>query len=247
MKTSLELYLSNEQPEDLHHFRVQVKKLRAFFILSDSTKHHPQLAKHFLPVRKIFKQAGEIRNAYINLELAKAYQIDNQEFLNSQQLLFEEANKKFKANASRYLKKLKDSHQTLKRKIKPISDWHINQFYLHQLHTIASLLTIPEFDDRLHDSRKQIKVLIHNHKIAHTALHTGINGDYLDQVQTAIGDWHDNVLAAELFAGDKAKSNIALNKLKKQLVKLKNKVTDIITDFYNRATIVVDLPVEQIS
>jgi CHAD domain-containing protein len=247
MKASLEQYLINERPEDLHHFRVQVKKIRAFVILSDSAKHHPQLAKHFLAVRKIFKQAGEIRNAYINLELGKAYQINNEDFLNSQQMLFEEANKKFKLKGDKYLKQLKESHQRLNRKIRSISDWHINQYYLHQLHTIAGSLIIPEFDDQLHESRKQIKILVHNHKIVHTALHTGINGDYLNEVQTAIGDWHDSVLAAELLSSDEEKGNITVNKLKKQLVKLKNKVTDIINDFYNRATTVVDLPVEQLS
>jgi CHAD domain-containing protein len=247
MKASLESYLKKEQQEDLHHFRVQVKKLRAFLILSDSTEQHPKLTQHFKSVRMIFKQAGEIRSAYINLELGKAHQTDNGIFMSDQHQLQLNASSKFKSNGIKNLEKLKDSHQLLKEKIKPVSDLHINLFYQKQLHQIADILTKPKFDDQLHTCRKQVKILIYNHKLTHAALGTGVNTDYLDLVQIAIGDWHDHVLAIELFSSNEAKDQAAVSSLKKQDSKFKNHITSLTKDFYNRATTVVELPVEQLS
>jgi CHAD domain-containing protein len=42
MRDSLKAFLKEECQEDLHRFRVQIKKLRAFLILADSTDHHPK-------------------------------------------------------------------------------------------------------------------------------------------------------------------------------------------------------------
>jgi CHAD domain-containing protein len=247
MKASLQSWLRKEQQEDLHHFRTQVKKLRAFLILSSSVKHHQKLTKLFKPVRNIFKQAGEIRNAYMNQELGKAQHIHHNEFMNSQHQLQIKAARKFKSNKVRFLEKLKSTHQLLKKKIKPISDLHIALFYQTQLEQIAGSLTTLKFDDQLHQCRKQVKILIYNHKLTKPVRHTAFNDNYLDEVQTAIGDWHDHVLAIALFSSDEARDKAAVTGLKKQDSKLKKNIKTLTKDFYNQATTVVDMPVEQLS
>lgn len=247
MQTSLKSYLKKEQQEDLHKFRVQVKKLRAFLILSGSTDHGPDLIKHFKPVRKIFKKAGEIRNAYMNQELGKMHQVASDEFMHNQRQLQVTASREFKLHHAKYLEEIKDVHKTIKGEIKPVSDVHINLFYQSQLQQIAGSFTDIKFNDQLHTNRKQVKILIYNHKLAHKALNVGFNENYLEQVQTAIGDWHDHVLAMELFAGDGAKNKAAFNNLKKPDTKLKKHIIGLTKDFYNQATTAVEVPVEQLS
>ncbi|MDB5288332.1 MAG: hypothetical protein JWR05_3281 [Mucilaginibacter sp.] len=247
MKASLKSYLKKEQQEDLHRFRVQVKKLRAFIILSDSADQHPKLAGHFKPVRKIFKEAGEIRNAYMNQKLGESQHIHNDEFMNGQHQLQVTASGKFKLKKVKFLKRLKDVHHELKRKIQPISDLHVNLFYQTQLEQIANFLEKIEFNDQLHDCRKQVKILLYNYKLTQPVLDTKLNEEYLKVIQTEIGDWHDHILAIELFSSDEVKDNAAVINLKKQDDKLKSDITATTKDFYNQATTVVDLPVEQVS
>lgn len=247
MRTSLKSYLKKEEQADLHRFRVQVKKIRAFLTLSDSTEHHPKLTKYFTPVKRVFKKAGEIRNAYINQELGKTHQIGNSSFMSNQYELQRSASKKFKSKKSEYLEKLKKAHKAIKDRIRSISNVHISLFYQNQLHQIAGYLNELKFNDDLHANRKQVKILLYNHKLTHTTLNLSFNEPYMEQVQTAIGNWHDHILAMELFSNHQANDKVITARLQKQHTKLKNQITNITKDFYNRATTAVDLPVEQLS
>ena len=106
MKSYLKSFLKNSDQEDLHRFRVQVKKIRSFITLADSDEH-VNLAKHFKPVKSIFKQAGVIRDAYNNLELAKKYNMQQDEFILAQQKLMADAANDFKFAGDKQLKKNK--------------------------------------------------------------------------------------------------------------------------------------------
>lgn len=247
MVTSLKSFLKKEEQEDLHRFRVQVKKLRAFIILSDSMKHHPNLKIHFKPVRKIFKEAGVIRDAYNNLELAKIQHTEEHDFSTGQRNLMQNATMAFKKKGDSYLKEIKSALDPLRQKIKAINDIHIILFYENQLQQISEILAVLKFGDELHECRKLVKILIYNFKLVHTSLVGGFNEEYLQQVQTEIGDWHDNVLAVKLFSDEAVKDKTAVARLKTEQVKLKKNVTILVEDFYNRATTVTQLPVEQLS
>ncbi|MDB4924232.1 CHAD domain-containing protein [Mucilaginibacter sp.] len=246
MKSHLKSFFKKAQQEDLHGFRVQVKKLRAFLILSDSMGDHPKLAGYFKPINKIFKQAGEIRNAYMNQELGKAQQIHNNAFMDSQHQLEIKAGRKFKSNKVRFLERLNVTRRVLKGKIKPVSDLYISLFYQTRLEQIGDSLAILKFDDSLHQCRKQVKILIYNYKLAHAVPAIGFNKDYLERVQAVIGDWHDHVLAIKLFSNEMI-DQAAVTKLKEQDSRLKKQITALTKDFYNQATTVTELPVEQIS
>lgn len=247
MRASLKSYFKKEEQADLHRFRVQVKKIRAFLALSDSAKHHPKLTRYFNPVKRIFKKAGEIRNAHINQELGKIHQMGNSAFMSNQSELQRGASEKFKSKKVEYLEKLKKAHKAIKDKIQSINNVHISLFYQNQLHQIAGYLNDLKFNDDLHANRKQVKILLYNHKLTHTALNLSFNESYMEQVQTAIGNWHDHILAMELFSNHEANDKVIIVRLKKQHTKLKNQITNLTKDFYNRATTAVELPVQQLS
>jgi CHAD domain-containing protein len=247
MTTSLAEYLETENPEELHRFRVQVKKLRAFVILADSVEGTPLLAPLFKPVKSVFKKAGEIRNAYMNQQLGKAHHTGNNLLMESQQLLEVNATRDFKLAGAKHLDKIKQAQHSLEQKILPISNLHINLFYQKLLQQIAATVKNIKFNEDLHQCRKRVKILIYNLKLVRPVLTLGFNEDYMDQVQTAIGDWHDNVLAIELFAGGGANDKEIAASLKKQQAALKKNITVLTRDFYNQATTVVELPIEQLS
>jgi CHAD domain-containing protein len=247
MKFALKSYLDTGQQDDLHKFRVQTKKLRAVLILADSATGKKQLQRELKPVRQVFKKAGDIRNAHINLKLAREYKVEDDAFVLAQNKQMEDAANAFRLKGEKYTEKLKAAHKAIEDEIKPVSDTHINQFYSEKLHAINHSLASLRLDDSLHECRKWIKILIYNYQLVAPVLQFKLNEDYLQDVQSAIGDWHDNILAKELFTTNELTDPALLARINRKHTKLENNIKKLAPDFYNLATTTVELIVEQIS
>ena len=103
MNNHLEAFLATGDQEQLHKFRVQIKKLRAMLNLVEHTSHQPRLLREFKPVRKIFKYAGNIRDAYTNLLLSERYQLKNEAFETGQQKIIADGIVEFQLHGKKYL------------------------------------------------------------------------------------------------------------------------------------------------
>lgn len=228
IKRSLKTYNRSGEQDCLHDFRVGVKKMKAFLILADSDGHKSKLLKKFRPVGRIFRRAGKIRNAAINKQLCGA--IASEVLLQTAPHAIEE---KFKRKYRRYTQVIKKAGRRIETSIQPINDAHIFLFYEAHLQQIASFFIDVDFTNSLHECRKQIKILLYNYSLAGPLLDIKLNEQYLDELQEAIGDWHDLVIAA---------NDDTENRLSNSTVFIK----ELVQDFYERATTVVDLPLEQI-
>jgi len=97
-----------------------------------------------------------------------------------------------------------------------------------------------QFSEDLHNARKQIKILLYNRKIARTALEGGklnISDEYLDKLQGLIGDWHDNILALQLFSTPELNHKPIITKIKRQDTRFKRSITALAHDFEKKAVI----------
>jgi CHAD domain-containing protein len=238
MTTHLKAFIDTGDQEQLHLFRVQVKKLRAMLMLLDINFSRHKLSKDFKPVRKIFKHCGEIRSAYINLQFGIRYQLQNEEFALNQVNAIEKGIIEFKQQAKKYLKKIKLSHNAINADLRTVDDASISEFYKSQLEQIARTLSNLKFNEELHKCRKQIKTLIYNRKIAHEALTDAklqINNDYLDKLQENIGNWHDNILAIELFSTSGVNNKPVVTKIRGQNTRLKKSITLLAEGFWKKA------------
>ena len=236
MKVGLKSYFKKEKQEDLHRFRVQVKKLRAFMSLADSDRDAQKLTKDFKPVKRIFRKAGEIRDAYMHQELIKKMKLDANEVMQHQQQLQKKSAKAFEGKEHQFFKKMKNTHQVLKKKIKSVSDTHINMFYKSVLHDIEGSMSKLTFNKQLHGYRKVVKMLIYNYKLVRPVVDPGLNEAYLEKVQTAIGDWHDQELAVKFFSGRGKTNKTAAARLEKTGGKLRKNVRELARNFYRRAS-----------
>ncbi|MGZ3755534.1 MAG: CHAD domain-containing protein [Mucilaginibacter sp.] len=237
MCAHLKSYLKTEEDEELHQFRVKIKKLKAFMILSDSANPHPALLKQFKPIKKIFKQAGVLRDAYLNLEFIKLFQPDN---ATAQEILIKNATLKFKSNGDKYLRKINKVHPPLKKEIKSIKDSSINHFYNDRLLQIAQILTLCQFDEQLHECRKLIKILLYNYKPARESLNVRLDEDYLERLQQTIGDWHDQVLSITRLREDMVPETMLTEAMNEKVAKLKEDIIGLKQDFYSRVIIAAD-------
>jgi len=233
MKADLKSYLKKGEQEDLHRFRVQVKKLRAFSTLSDSLLPHSHMNKKFRSVKKIFKEAGKLRNTYIKLKLTNEPGARKR---TSRDLTVEKCSTNFRLKTRRYLKKAQSVYRRLKRNIKPLKDSSVYHFYQDQLQQIAGTLAPIQFNEKLHECRKRIKVLLYNYQVVQTTLGLTLNEDYLKQVQEAIGNWHDYSLSLTGGPSLDHTTNTAVNVLSEPQQKLKEEIINLTHNFYHRAT-----------
>jgi CHAD domain-containing protein len=239
MLTHFKAFVKTDDQEELHLFRVQVKKMRALLELldTDSPKHH--LSTDFKPVRKIFKHCGEIRNAYIHLQLSVRYQFKNEEFLMGQLYEIEKGTSEVKRLAKKYLKAIKALNEKISDDLKSVDDDAIVRFYKTKLIQVSTILANLQFNDELHNARKQIKTLVYNRKIAHKVLEgkLEIDNNYLDKLQGLIGDWHDNILALELFSAPDLNYKPVITKIQRRNTRLKRSIAVLVQEFEKKAVL----------
>jgi len=237
MNNHLEAFLATGDQEQLHKFRVQIKKLRAMLNLVEHTSHQPRLLREFKPVRKIFKYAGNIRDAYTNLLLSERYQLKNEAFETGQQKIIADGIVEFQLHGKKYLKSLKNSYKLLKKQLPKVDDDAIADFYKNQLEDIAAKLQGGNFDDEMHDNRKLLKILVYNQRLAGSALGSlHLNAGYLDKLQKAIGDWHDNIVAAKLFSSPELNDLPVVKKINKKNAGVRLNITKLANNFIKKAT-----------
>ncbi len=224
MEKPVKNFLETGDQEALHQFRVEVKKLKAMLILCSAESKNQHLLKNFKPVKTVFKKAGKIRNAHINLKLAEKYNLQDAGFKNQQQKTLDKGIETFKNKGRKNLKSIKKAHLVLQNNLHRLHNKTIQRFYQEKLAAIAAFFTDPVFDDALHNTRKNIKLLLYNWKIAAKSSSGKVNfkEDYLDDLQNDIGEWHDHNLAIETLAqtgkdefeaiADLKNSNAALEK-----------------------------------
>ena len=238
MRSCLDGFLQNRDQEELHRFRVQVKKLRAFMVLQPGKKSGKQLK----PIVQIFKKAGEIRNIFLNVQLVLEHAENNDAFILQQRHEMDALIASFKLNGIAFMEVVDGSRNTSLNSIDSVADLHINMFYQQQLHHIDTVFRHIIFNDELHHCRKLLKQLTYNYKLVQPWLMVKLNEDYLEEIQTAIGDWHDNILATDLF-----KDNVKIVEvLKRQSEELKKKIIELAADFFERATTSVEMGLEQL-
>lgn len=239
MDGHLKAFLATGDQEELHQFRVQIKKLNAMLNLFERTSRQHGLLKKFKPVRKIFKYAGNIRDAHTNLQLSSRFKLKNEAFETGQQQIIAQGTNEFRLRANEYLKDIKTSYNHLKKQLSRIDDSAIEAYYKRQLEQIAGSLETPKFTDEMHDNRKLIKILVYNHKLADKALDGGsfhFNTAYLDELQSRLGEWHDNVVAAQLFASPEINDKPVVTLINKKNSGVKRAIKSLASDFMKKAT-----------
>ena len=249
MRKGLKTFLKTDDKEQLHTLRVEVKKLRAMLTLMQTLTHNKKLFKLFKPVKAVFKHAGEIRSSQINLELAQRYQFKNEQFEREQRQHMAQCAEEFKQQAPSYLKKLKRANHRIKSSLRRVPDKSVAVFYKNQLKQIANSLAIPHFDEGLHECRKQMKILMYNHGLSEKALQhrVAFNEQYIDDLQSNIGDWHDHVLAMELFVSPNVHDKPVVTKIKRENRITEKNITELTRDFLSKATTPAEEKLEPIA
>lgn len=248
MKNHLKAFLETSSQEDLHQFRVHVKKLKALLDLYASEQENKGLLHEFKPVKTVFKAAGDIRNAHINLQLGEKYHLQNPDFEQQQQQLLQQGLAEFKKHGKSYLKQFKKTHIALQNNLHKLPGKTIRHFYREKLDQIAVFFAAPTFDEAMHTARKNMKLLIYNQRASAKALkgELELNVDYLNQLQDKIGQWHDHILTAEVLSAIDEPDNRAITSLKNSNAVLELEILELAKNFKEKAGMAEDAAVESV-
>src|SRR5574337_559845 len=197
------------EANDIHHFRVEMKKLRAFIRLINFTNSGKQ---HKIPkqLKSFYNITGNIRN--LQLQELRIVNLSNDLFIQSptsylQFLQEEEKSMKKKARQIADDISLKDFEKKLiKERPDQLSKESKNVFVQKRKLRLEELLTLPfYYDEGLHEIRKILKDLMYDYKCLENSsvaeLPSGINEvKAMQTLTTALGDFHDLCVASFLVS-----------------------------------------------
>ena len=228
VKEGIKTFSVIQDPEILHRIRIDIKKTEALIRLLFAYNENQSIKKHFKPVIRIFKHAGSIRNANLNVQLIDIHKINAPSLQKQQELVSINLSAEFK-KSSGYYKLIVDKAYSIlihyccdlkKSYIKEEIQSVLNKFAGVDLRCIDAV--------QLHNVRKSIKYMLCLCKFSpHTSFISEQTILLLDKIQEAIGNWHDLYELKNLI-GDK---KLLTGSSNKHLTSLINQKLDEVIGF----------------
>lgn len=185
----LSLFYESKEAEDIHQLRVNIKKIKALIQFFEHLEPDTNYKKKFQPIRKLFKQAGEIRELQLHLIRLESLQVRDEK--NEKKLMA-----KLEKSINRFLKDKEKWDKYLNRFLEKTSKID----HTFEANTLAAYFnsTILKTNNKLrkgefHEARMKIKIILYLKSLFTDQQQNDIriNFEFLDQLQEKIGNWHD--------------------------------------------------------
>ncbi len=236
---SLALFGKKQDPEALHKLRVEVKKMKAMLLLQSGSSAVDKLAGEFVEIRNVFKKAGKIREAEINLKLLKAHHISDKKLKRSQEERVKKKGEKFSRKTGDYRKRMEKSATMFLRKFKAIPLQKIQRLFSSELRQLSGLTQVRMGTVKLHNFRKKLKNLIYSNAIlpAAAAKKMKLNVVYLKKLEDTIGSWHDVIQTITLLKENGYPEKEIPGQLLAEKLRRRKKVSELFVDFQKNALV----------
>lgn len=208
------VFCSTHDGEALHLLRVEVKKLRAALVLLQQCTHNTH--HHSKGIKELYKAAGAIRTAQVNLKVLEDLGQENQAFAAGQQRIIDEGSLAFCLDAPRYQKTLHKLQDEWEKDTVDIKPQKVRSLFAERIRKLSLFFSAANLDTvALHNTRKETKELMYMYALLPPALAASLplNKDYLDRLQHSLGTWHDNTVTLSLLQGFSHTDPVVLEKL----------------------------------
>jgi len=236
----LEKFNKKAEPDELHHFRVDIKKLKAVLILVKSHHANGHLLKLFKPINQVFKKAGDIRTIDVNLDLISGFPDVKKNFVAKLQKQRKEKAKKFGNATKRNSEVLNDCCKKISESLFDIDERYIHRKFRKHTHKAAVSFSRNQGDmEELHNNRKKIKMLIYTYEHFPDTISKklNINKRYLTKVQSTIGDFHDRALARDILAVARYKNTRDFQQIAIDMEKKQRSIEKLTKDFEKKVNL----------
>ncbi|MBS1637543.1 MAG: CHAD domain-containing protein [Bacteroidetes bacterium] len=233
MQKHLCKYTDKNTQEDLHQFRVETKKLKAFIGLVQYINADEKIHKEFKPIGKLFDHAGKIRSAHIELLLIKRYRLKNPAYSKALQDIIRSESARLKKKKEHYLNALKESSKKIDEHITKLGRTELTEYTHQQLKMLSKYFAAPQNIAGIHKSRILLKKLFYNYSLFDSETQKKLNLDikYLNTLQEKIGNWHDMTVTIESLSSNMHVQKSMIGKLRIQERKLLAVVKSDVKDF----------------
>lgn len=230
-------YGQTADQETLHKFRITIKKIKSLYRLINFCDNTFNYRKQFNPLKKIFADAGIIRNMYIAEKLINELEME----FKSEDISFNSDPDKRKENISSFIKRISSFQKIIYRKYSDTEKYLINvstecfkEYSLTRLTDLKNMI-YPELNEAgLHDARKICKEIIFLNEMDGKAK-KNIDPFY-DRLQEMIGEWHDKSDLLKLINEHNRNSgSIKTKKFKEQIQQDITSINELVHDHYNKA------------
>jgi CHAD domain-containing protein len=220
---SLTSYGHVQDPAEIHNIRVEIKKIKALINMVNFCVRNFKSHQQFVPLRTIFRRAGEIRQPEVVYQLLLLYQIGG--ILDAQipkSVKTDKLSAAFQKEVPQFLASVKLQSKKIKVFYKKVSKAEARKYLKNQKLELKKSL-FPTFDKvMLHKSRKIIKEIIYlywvekNQKLPR----------FYKEAETIIGQWHDKQVLLPVLRKSKATDEIATltAACKDDIIKLKKRI-----------------------
>lgn len=188
-------------PEELHDYRLEVKKLKAFIRLLNASKSHHKKIRLNHHVKSYYKLAGNVRNLELHekriLELVKENQLNTP-------VTYLALLEKEKKNALEQLQQAEQtiSFEQLRKEVQDnvpsgLSAGDCKSYLINQRHAIAAIVvSAMTNDEALHEVRKIVKDIGYNRDYLSSSMSLIlpvflINKEHTDALAETLGVFHD--------------------------------------------------------
>ena len=229
----LQAFCENRDAEDLHKMRLAIKKLKAFiYFLANTTKlkHFPNFLS---PLKPIFKHAGDIRNAQVNIELMKNFNLTNKRFCVEQEKIIESESVQFCRKALVSIDTIEKTLLSIFPYLKDKKAKRIVKFFKNEIQKSEARLHANMNTEEWHTLRKKIKNILYVYKMTGQSVIQKIplNILYLGDLQESIGKWHDIMVASDLIYQQPKSSKILSDKLHRQSTSQNQQLINSVKEF----------------
>lgn len=188
------------EQEKLHDLRLNNKKVKAIIHLLKECLHN----KNFSAKQsdELFDKAGKIRTAQLNLKTLEKNGVHNEVFQLQQNEIIKTESEEVCKRKDAYSRDIKGLKKSIAKNLTGIDNQKIVSYYHKSIKELSVNFAPPINPAKLHDLRKIIKKLLYALKVIPPGLkkEIGINTNYLDKLQDAIGQWHDSLVTLEMLA-----------------------------------------------
>ena len=191
---SLWVFYHDRDPSSVHQARVAIKRMRAQLLMFQALGDASEMPPAFGKVQKIFKHLGRIRSAQIHLARLEGYAMTKTDYGRKLHYVQTIETRRFADRYHGYAQELKKSFETLEAGFFDLDKVLVADLLRKELRAVDRFFEKSyKYADDLHDIRKKIKNLLYVYPVLPKELRNKLqlNTGYLDQLQEAIGKWHD--------------------------------------------------------
>ncbi len=200
-------YEEHGREEDLHQFRIRLKKIRCALDCMQKIGDNAKLIKVRHRVKRIFRQTGEVRDAQILLQWLKKNRMPLTIARNKPDERLAELEKQLRKDIPPQLKKLRRKQGILLEVAGKYASEDIEACFFNLRKLFRQLISAEVKVEQWHELRKLAKKIVYSfHWLPveqFNFLKRSTEIERLDELQAAIGLWHDEIVRKEWMGSQK--------------------------------------------